>query len=181
MRCHVSPPRIQFCDHFKPSFQIKDEQQADSFIWWSSSFGDANLGKSSGEWNRLLVVGYFVGQFLSGILCIWNRKNSNLLISLYSIIFRNTSIPLTILSLPTVHLFAGAADSFGFWNDLKEDDIDNCAGCNACNIIFWAPSWQQIKKLNLAKSEEGGQSGQSLGNRSPKPEKWRLGGKWLGR
>ena len=45
MRCHVSPPRIQFCDHFKPSFQIKDEQQADSFIWCRCSFGDANLGK----------------------------------------------------------------------------------------------------------------------------------------
>ena len=33
------------------------------------------------------------------------------------------------------HLFPSATDSFGFWNDLKEDDIDNCAGCNACKSI----------------------------------------------
>ena len=36
----------------------------------------------------------------------------------------------TSIETLTAYLFASATNSFGFWNDLKEDDIDNCAGRN---------------------------------------------------
>ena len=39
-------------------------------------------------------------------------------------------------SITTAYLFASATNSFGFWNDLKEDDIDNCAGRNTCNSVL---------------------------------------------
>ena len=31
------------------------------------------------------------------------------------------------------NLFSSSTHSFGFWNDLKEDDVDNSTGRNTCN------------------------------------------------
>ena len=53
-RCQVSPPRIPFCDHFKPSFWINNKGQSSCMRLFSAQalLGTQILGNVSGEWNN---------------------------------------------------------------------------------------------------------------------------------